>query len=317
MFVRKQQNKTGSVSIQIISKDRGRYRVLKTIGCSSDAQGIESLFQQAKHQIALLQKQKALCISIEDAAIEGYLSNLCNTDIRVMGPELIFGKLYDSMGYSSIHELLFRHLVIARLAYPGSKLKTIDYLQRYQCIHLRTDSIYRFLDTRHHRLKTKIEQITFSHTLKLLKGKIGVVFYDLTTLHFEASDEDDLRKTGFSKEGRHQQPQIYLGLLVGLNGYPIGYDIFEGNIYEGHTLIPTLQHFEKKFHLSKPIVVADAGLLSEDNIVQLERYHYPYILGARINNEPDMIKKQILQLTLENGKHAVIKKQNRQRIIIS
>ena len=66
---------------------------------------------------------------------------------------------------------------------------------------------------------------------------ISVVFYDMTTLYFEASDEDDLRKTGFNKDGKHQCPQIYIGLLVGLGGYTIGYDIFEGNIYEGHTLI--------------------------------------------------------------------------------
>ena len=66
----------------------------------------------------------------------------------------------------------------------------------------------------------------------------GVVFYNLTTLYFEASDEDDLRKNGFSKDGKHHCPQIFLGLLVSFGGNPIGYDIFEGNIFEGHTLIP-------------------------------------------------------------------------------
>ncbi len=68
----------------------------------------------------------------------------------------------------------------------------------------------------------------------------------MTTLYFEASDEDDLRKTGFSKDGKHQNPQIYIGLLVGLGGYAIGYDIFEGNIYEGHTLIPFIEKISEK-----------------------------------------------------------------------
>ena len=68
----------------------------------------------------------------------------------------------------------------------------------------------------------------------------------MTTLYFEASDEDDLRKAGFSKDGKHSKPQIVIGLLVGLGGYAIGYDIFEGNTYEGHTLISFLEKMQKK-----------------------------------------------------------------------
>ncbi|HBX87940.1 MAG TPA: hypothetical protein DEG09_04900 [Marinilabiliaceae bacterium] len=92
----------------------------------------------------------------------------------------------------------------------------------------------------------------------------------MTTLYFETSDEDDLRKTGFNKDGKHQCPQIYIGLLVGLSGYAIGYDIFEGNAYEGHTLIPFLEKMSKKFNLDKPVVIADSGLLSKSNITALE-----------------------------------------------
>ena len=119
----------------------------------------------------------------------------------------------------------------------------------------------------------------------------------MTTLYFEARDEDDLRKTGFSKDGKHSNPQIFLGLLVGLGGYAIGYDIFEGNIFEGHTLIPMVQQISEKFNLSKPIIVADAGLLSKDNLLNLEAKNYQYILGARIKNETQKIKDQILSST--------------------
>jgi transposase len=88
----------------------------------------------------------------------------------------------------------------------------------------------------------------------------------MTTLYFESSDEDDLLKTGFSKDGKHQCPQIFIGLLVGLGGYAIGYDIYEGNTYEGHTLIPFLEKMRQKFNLDKPVVIADSGLLSKNNI---------------------------------------------------
>jgi transposase len=112
------------------------------------------------------------------------------------------------------------------------------------------------MDKLNDSLKEQIEQLSYRHTLQLLKNKISIVFYDMTMLYFEAGDEDDLRKTGFSKDGKHQNPQLYLGLLVGLGGYAIGYEIFEGNITEANTLIPILEKLGKKFNLSKPIVVA-------------------------------------------------------------
>mgnify|MGYP002280708867 CR=1 FL=1 len=143
------------------------------------------------------------------------------------------------------------------------------------------DAVYRFLDKLNNKLKAKVEQIAFAHTMKILNNSISVVFYDMTTLYFESSDEDDLRKTGFSKDGKQQCPQIFLGLLVGLGGYAIGYDIFEGNIYEGHTLIPFLEKISQKFNLQKPIVVADAGLLSNDNIKALEEKNYEYIINVQ------------------------------------
>ena len=130
----------------------------------------------------------------------------------------------------------------------------------------------------------------------------------MTTLYFEAEDEDDLRKTGFNKDGKHSNLQIFLGLLVGIGGYAIGYDIYEGNIFEGHTLIPFLEKISSKFDLAKPIVVADAGLLSTANIKILEDKGYEYILGARIKSESDKIKKQIIKNDFSNGQTICINK---------
>jgi transposase len=135
-------------------------------------------------------------------------------------------------------------------------------------------SIYRFLDELTSGLKQDIEEISFNYTKKKLRGKIGVVFYDMTTLYFEASEEDDYRITGFSKDGKHQQPQIMIGLLVSSHGYPIGYQIFEGNTSETKTLIPVLETFQKKFNLAKPIIIADAALLSQKNIEALRTEQY-------------------------------------------
>jgi transposase len=317
MFIRKKPNASGSTSIQVIQKVRGKYKLIKTVGCATTQQEIENFVNLAKQEIEQLVKQPKLFISESDLAIEQTYAALSNANIRTLGPEIIFGKIYDSIGFNAINEDMFRHLVIARLAFPLSKLKTIEYLYRYQGTSIDIDALYRFLDKLNDKLKPQVEQIAFAHTLKVLNGKISIVFYDMTTLYFEASDEDDLRKTGFSKDGRHQNPQIYIGLLVGLGGHAIGYDIFEGNIYEGHTLIPFIDKISHKFKLDKPIVVADAGLLSNENIKALEGMEYEYIIGARLKNETESIKEKILQTKFSEGSTVSFRKKNSTRLIVN
>jgi len=317
MFVRKKPNRSGSQSIQVIQKVKGRYKVVKTIGSATTRQEIEKLVNLARQEIERLTAQPKLFNSESDTAIEQAFAVLNNANIRTLGPEIIFGKIYDSIGFGAISESLFRHLVIARLAFPLSKLKTIDYLYRYQGTSLDIDAVYRFLDKLNDKLKPQVEQIAFAHTKKVLNGNISVVFYDMTTLYFEASDEDDLRKTGFSKDGKHQCPQIYIGLLVGLGGYAIGYDIFEGNTYEGHTLIPFIEKISQKFNLNKPIVIADAGLLSNDNIKALESRGYEYVLGARIKNESETLKSQILSTSFADGTTKNYSKTKTTRLIVN
>lgn len=212
---------------------------------------------------------------------------------------------------------MFRHLVITRLFHPGSKLKAIDYLHRFLGIIKEVSEIYRFLDKLNSQLKSEVEEIAFRHTKKVLGGRISIVFYDMTTLHFEASDEDDLRRTGFSKVGKHQNPQIYLGLLIGVGGYAIGYDIFEGNIFEGHTLIPIINKYESRYNLEKPIVVADYGLLTKDNIKSLESKGYEYIIGARIKNEGQKIQEKIHSENWFDQHSIRIEKSDKERLIVS
>jgi len=317
MFVRKLQNRSGSTSVQIISKARNKYKVVKTLGCATTRQEVGHLVDLANQEIKELSKQSKLFHSEKDELVEEVFASLTNSSIQTIGPELIYGKIFDHIGFNRIKHEIFRHLVIARLAFPLSKLKTVDYLYRYQGILHDVDAIYRFLDKLNNSLKSEVEQIAYSHTLSVLDGHISVVFYDMTTLYFEGSDQDDLRKTGFSKEGKHQHPQIYIGLLVGLGGYAIGYDIYDGGTYEGHTLIPFLENISKKFKLNKPVVVADAGLLSKDNILSLEEEGYEYILGARLKNESNRIKEQIIQTPHIDGFLCSIRKNENTKLVIN
>lgn len=316
MFFRIKPNKSGSKSVQIILKSRGRYKVLKTIGTGRTEEEIQKLIFLAKQEIERIEGQTKLFVSETDTIVEQIFTSISNSSIRTIGPELIFGKIYDYIGYNAIKEDLFRQLVISRLAFPLSKLKTVDYLYRYQGISLNINIVYKFLDKLNNQLKEQVEQITFAYTKKIL-GKVSVVFYDMTTLYFESSDEDDLRKTGFSKDGKHSNPQVFIGLLVGLGGYAIGYDIFEGNIYEGHTLIPFLEKISKKFDINRPVIVADSGLLSKENIKALEAAGYEYILGARLKSETQEIKDKILKNNFRDGQSKKIHKNDTQSLIIS
>jgi transposase len=142
------------------------------------------------------------------------------------------------------------------------------------------------------------------------------MFYDVTTLYFETDRQDDLRKTGFSKEGRHSNPQIILGLLVSLDGYPLAYCIHEGNKYEGHTMLPVIREFVSKYQLDDFIVVADSGLMTGANINDLEADGCKYIIGSRIKNEAEEVKRQILSFPKVNGVLHEIDKGGGRRLLI-
>ncbi len=320
MFVRKNHNLSGTTSVQIISKQNGKYKVMETVGTSRNPEEIEKLAIEAQNKIDFPSDQLQLfsILSKTDLAIKNFVDNLSNLQIHTAGPEIILGTLFDRIGFNAINDSLFRDIVITRLVYPTSKLKTVDYLRRYRGVKIEVDSIYRFLDKLNKNYKETAERIAFEYTKRTLKN-ITVVFYDMTTLYFETEDEDDLRKIGFSKDGKFQNPQIMIGLLVGEKGYPIGYDIFEGNVFEGHTLIPTIEKIQKKYGFDKPIVVADAGLLSKNNIDNLSKEKYQFILGARIKNETEAIKKEILEKAkeLKNGQNIILTKPDKTRLIIS
>ncbi len=321
MFVRRKPNKSGTTSVQVVDKSRGSYRVVKSFGTGKTEAELLSLECKARVYVNSL-KGPSLFGSVEDDRVEDFVGTISNGQIQAIGPELVFGSLYDHIGFGAIKEDMFRHLVVSRLFSPGSKLRTVDYLLRYQSHLYEISSVYRFLDRLCDRrggegIKSKVEQIAYAHTKKVVGGKIDAVFYDMTTLYFEASEEDDLRRCGFSKDGKHSNPQIFLGVLVGSGGNPIGYDIFEGNIFEGDTLIPVLDKMTEKYGLGKPVVIADAGLLSKRNLRALSEAGYEYVLGARVKNEPNYIKDRILAIGLDCGQTAVIMRNDGSRLIVS
>jgi hypothetical protein len=315
MFVRKKKNFSGLISVQVIDKSTGKYVVKKTIGSSSNSFEVERLVELGHQWIRDHTGQPEIDFTNYERLAQQVLDQV--TEITISGVGLLLGRIFDQIGFNQIDSYLFKPLVLSRLESPSSKLKTTDYLAKYYALQIDVESIYRYMDTLYNTQKEAVQQISYQHTKQILGDEIRMVFYDVTTLYFEIEKEDTLRKTGFSKDGKHQNPQIVLGLLVSANAYPLAYDIFEGNKYEGDTMLPIIDSFRLKYSFETLTIVADSGLISERNIQDLEERGYKYILGARIKNQPRSIEEQIHALDLRDGECQIIWKDPGTALVIS
>ena len=324
MFVRKKANRSGSISVVVVDKSGGKFKEVHKVGVASDASDVEALIVLGNKWIREYEERIHPTIDFDgeiekrrleqSTLIDEYFSRIEN--VQLNGCELILDRVFDLVGFGRIEDKVFRQLVCSRLSFPASKAATVEYLKNHFDDDIDLSKIYRYLDKLNDRHKSLVQDISVRHTIEVLGGHIGVMFYDVTTLYFETDHEDELRKTGFSKEGRHSNPQIIFGLLVSLDGYPLAYCIHEGNKYEGHTMLPVINEFVRKYDLNGFIVVADSGLMTKANIAELERMGYKYIIGARIKNEPEEVKRQILSLPKVSGQMHEIDKGGGRRLLV-
>ena len=324
MFVRKKANRSGSISVVVVDKSGGKFKEVHKVGVASDASDVEALIVLGNKWIREYEERIHPTIDFDgeiekrrleqSTLIDEYFGRIEN--VQLNGCELILDRVFDLVGFGRIEDKVFRQLVCSRLSFPASKAATVEYLKNHFDDDVDLSKIYRYLDKLNDRHKSLVQDISVRHTIEVLGGHIGVMFYDVTTLYFETDHEDELRKTGFSKEGRHSNPQIIFGLLVSLDGYPLAYCIHEGNKYEGHTMLPVINEFVRKYDLNGFIVVADSGLMTKANIAELERMGYKYIIGARIKNEPEEIKRQILSLPKVSGQMHEIDKGGGRRLLV-
>ena len=318
---RRRSNKSGSISVQVYKSDINGQRHIKTMGTGQTESELLELEKEARAYICDLTGEREFNFDeqpydrIEEDPSVIYSKPVVSSE----GPELILGKLFDEVGFGVIDEPLFRSIVLSRLVYPASKLKTTEYLYYHKRKEIEVSQIYRFLDWFYENVQERVQDIAYNWTKNLLGGKVNVLSYDMTTLHFESDDEDDLKKIGYSKNGKFQSPQIMLGLLVSTNGYPIGYNIYPGNTYEGHTLVPILESMTSKYNLGKPVIIADSGLLSKENMKELERAGYKFIIGARIKSESPAWQSKILEQFQEpkDGSSISFDKGKNNRLIVN
>ena len=221
MFIRKKKYPSGNVGVIVVEKVNGKMNELATIGIARHQEEIDSLItkgrkwidaeQERRHpRLDLFGEESKKC-DAELLSVEQMLS--CITNISINGADLILDRVFDNVGFNGIDDEVFRQLVKARLSYPASKSATVEYLKNHFDEDVSLSKIYRYLDKLSDNQHKTVQDISVLHTKKILGGHIGVLFYDVTTLYFEADYEDELRKTGFSKEIRNESRKIQEWIL--------------------------------------------------------------------------------------------------------
>mgnify|MGYP000385676109 CR=1 FL=1 len=321
MYVRKKKNRSGTISVVVVSKSSGRYREIKCLGTVNTKDEAQALCIEAQKWIYAHGGQQELDFDDNKGQeIEETERVINNMDaVLINGTQLLPDRVYDDIGFNQIPDNILRHLIIARVSQPASKLATTEYLKSYYDEDIDLNNIYRYMDKLYNTQQELVQQISVEHTRKVLGGKIGLMFYDVTTLYFETAKTDNLREPGFSKDGKTAESQVVLGILVSEGGYPLSYSLFNGSQYEGYTMIPMIDDFKQRFSLDKEfIVVADSGLMNSTNVKLLGEAGYKYVIGARIKSENAQIKKWILERThLENNCFHEYKRSNGERLILS
>ena len=223
--------------------------------------------------------------------------------------ELIY-TLLKEIGFSELSHPLLKDLVVMRILEPASKLRSIELLAQYfGIIHQRKN--YYKMAPEWLKLKGEVEDKVVAFARKSYSFNFDILFYDVTTLYFETFEEDELRKNGFSKDNKSQQPQILIALMVTKEGFPITYEVFTGNTFEGHTFIPVIKKFIVKHNVKEFTVVADAAMISSENVKQLKDNKINYIVGARLGNlAKNLIEEINKNICREDGKSIRIKTEN-------
>jgi transposase len=216
----------------------------------------------------------------------------------VEGIHDIGGLVYDQLGYGSLLQIqknkdLLKDLVLSRIVRPESKHRQQQTLQSSFGKEYDLDAIYRLLDKLHEQIPI-IKSLTFARTQALSPDNVDVILFDVTTLYFESTESDELRKTGWSKDHRFTSTQVVLALATNGDGLPIGYELFKGNKAEVLTLCEAITEWEKLFKIGSVCFVGDRAMFSEKNLSLLEEKGYQYVVAAKLRTLPAKLQQELL-----------------------
>jgi len=289
--IRQIQYASNSVSVQVYKIENRKRIIVKHIGTARNEEEKNSLLKTAALYIQKLSKQ----ISLFENNSSNNFFNLNQIEFKGVHYTFLYeilNKLMKEIGFDKLDNNLLMDLAIIRIIEPASKLRSIELLKEYFGITHRRQRYYKFIDN-WSKFKAIIEEHVVLFAKKQYNFSFDLLFYDVTTLYFETFTEDELRRLGFSKDNKSQQPQILIALMVSKEGFPISYEVFAGNTFEGHTIIPVVKSFIYKHKVKAFTIVADAAMISAQNIEKLKGNKIHYIVGARIGNLPHTLIEEI------------------------
>lgn len=301
-YVRKVRTASGAVAVQVVRKYQGRREIVAHVGSAHTDAELGILLEKARGIADGAQQTLELAaprtVAHLDEVADWRPADDPSAAPRVAGPgqttatssRLLYGVLgavYDWLGFDEVvDDAVFRDLVIARIVEPTSKLDSARVLTDLGVIPVSYRSVQRHLATTvEKRYQDKIAAKCFAYASDC--GGLSLILYDATTLWFEAENEDELRKVGYSKD-RKVDPQIVVGLLVDRTGFPLEISCHEGNTAETTTIVPIITSFTERHDLKDtPVVVAaDAGMLSAANLKALDELGCSFIVGSRTTKAP-------------------------------
>lgn len=270
-------------AIQVVRYVNRKRVIVVHIGSAHTAEELLSLRQAATVWIEKTTKQKQLLLDSKPSDSLLPIDKCQFLGIHYSFMHEVLNKLFTIFKYHLLQNPLLSDLVLMRIAEPASKLHSLELIEEYFGISHGRRDLYRWI-SKLPVLKDQVEAYVTAVAKKHFGFNFTMVFYDVTTLYFESFNSDELRKPGFSKDNKTAQPQIVIGLIVNTDGFPVSYEVFAGNKFEGHTLIPVITAFKKKHSIDSLTVVADAAMISADNIRELKANDLFYIVGARMGN---------------------------------
>jgi hypothetical protein len=295
----------GGVAVQVVRKHRGRREILAHVGSAHTDAELGILLEKARAVVVGDQEVLGFDVparteqvtDVSDGRSHMLIAPPAKSKGAPAGPgrtaatssRLLYdaiANVYDWLGFDAADDVVFRDLVIARIVEPTSKADSRRVLTDLGADVVSYKTIQRHLaliNTGNYR--DRIAEKCFAHASN--RGGLSLLLYDVTTLYFEAENEDELRKVGYSKE-RRVDPQIVVGLLVDRTGFPLEIGCFEGNTAETTTIVPIIEDFQNRHGLADvPMVVAaDAGMLSATNLKALDSAGLSFIVGSRMTKAP-------------------------------
>lgn len=302
MRIRVVPTASGHHAVQVVSKRYRELTVHRHIGTFHNDREKHALWGKAREFIRRVTGQESLFDLLSSVG----LNDLAITQSRPLFIYRLLSAVYRTLGFDDCPDPVIKDLIIARVYNPTSKRETQEILAEDFDRRLALKTIYRHLKKcTEASFKEIFQKALVRVAREEFADSLRLVFYDVTTLYFESTARTFLKEFGFSKDHRPEHTQIVVGLVVNRHGFPLYFDVFSGNTFEGHTFISVVEHIRQLLDDPRLVVVADAAMVSQDTMKRLDDMECGFVVGARLASLPVSLINQIYTCLSGRDKEAI------------